>query len=677
MFITDEDLNRKMGKSLKNILKKRKYHLNFFKEIITLILIYLGRNLYIKSLKGCDGNEFSCLHNIKFIYEGMDYCIKSSILCLLILFLIQLRISKFYNLFILILLFIEFILKDRGSTFFKHGMLNLIGFFSLLILGEILILIILINITIIKKKFKRLKFFIIQIIIILSILINFKNKYYCKNWDRGLNNTFIDNNNSIYPCKIIIPKYNCLIDILGPFLDISRFINCNKRSNKEKHLLYDISNLRKTNKSKIKRIGYPITLNKNNESPSSNYEASLLYYMKNNLIDMDNYESLNNSFNKENPEIILDYSNNSFGELKIRINYNEELSKKRKLKEKNKEANNIIFLFFDNLSRVQFYRQYKKTSYFLKQFFKYEGYTTNQKQYKYHGFEFLKYHKLDKYTLYNAIPMFSGVNFSFNSSYKMISLLKNYKENGFITCNIQDVCHKELMQIGPLKNYLYIEFDHEYAAPSCDPNIYEIGYSFLYSTNGIIKKCLYGKENFEHILDYALQFWNVYKNNKRFLRIVNSYAHEYTGEKSKYTDDSLYNFLKELYRNEQMENTTLYIAADHGYVGLFGIYEILKSNDWETEYALPILIIIETDKKNIPYEKQFNNIQKNQQNLVTPFDIYYTLMQNLYGINYRNYLLYKNLRNGESLFNYINPKDRTCDKYKIPDIHCKCKKQKI
>ena len=388
---------------------------------------------------------------------------------------------------------------------------------------------------------------------------------------------------------------------------------------------------------------------------------------------MDNWEKLNKSNNEEMPEIIIDYTKNPYGELKIKINYNEELSKNRQLKEKNNETNNIIFLFFDNLSRVHFYRQYKKTSNFLKNFFKYEGYTTNKKQYKYHGFEFLKYHKLNKYTLYNIIPMFSGVNFNFNSSDKMISILKDYKENGYITCNIQDVCHKELMEIGPLKNYIYIEFDHEYVAPSCDPNIYELGYSLFYSSNGIIKKCLYGKENFEHILDYARQFWKSYEKNKRFLRIVNSYAHEYTGEKSKYTDDSLYNFLRELYDNEQMENTTLYIAADHGYVGLFGIYEILKSNDWEIEYALPVLIIIECDKKNVSYENQYYNIQRNQQNLVTPFDIYYTLRHNLFGMNYQKFPPYKNLKNGESLFNYINPKDRTCYKYNIPEKHCKCK----
>ena len=72
--------------NLKNqikIIKKSKHEhkmLLLFIEIITLFIIFLGRHLYITSLKGCDGDEFSCLHNIKFIYDGMNRCIKSSFL---------------------------------------------------------------------------------------------------------------------------------------------------------------------------------------------------------------------------------------------------------------------------------------------------------------------------------------------------------------------------------------------------------------------------------------------------------------------------------------------------------------------------------------------------------------------------------------------------------------------
>ena len=646
----------------------KKKILMYSKELIIIIFIILGRKLYILSLKGCNGDEFSCLQDIKFIYDGFERCIKSSILFILILFLIQIKIAKPYYLIIVLIIFIEFMLKDRGNSFLNHGALNLYGFFLILFFGELLILIILIYIHL--SKLKKLIFLIILIITIIFFSYKLKDKYHCKNWDKGLNNTYIDNNSTIYPCKIDIPKYKCFIDIIGPFIDFSYFIDCKKRSNKAKYILLENSNLR--NKTNIKKIGYPITIMDKEEASTSLYESDLLKFVKNNLINMDNKKKLNKLSFRKQPEIFLDFSNDKLGEIKINLNYNKQLSKKCKLLEKKNEnnvnSNNIIFLFLDNLSRVHFYRQYKKTSNFIKEFLKYEGYNKNQNNY--HGFEFFKYHILGHCTLYNAIPMFSGVYF--NKKNKMISILKNYKQNGYVSCNIQDICHKELMEVVPLKNYLYIEFDHEYVAPSCDPNIYNSGYDLFYSENGILKKCLFGKENFEYALEYGRQFWRAYKVNKRYLRIVNTYAHEYSGEKSKYTDNALYNFLKELYDSGQMENTTLFLAADHGYAGLFGIYKIMKAKDWMAEYPLPLLIIIESDKKNILYEKQFRDILKNQQNFVTPFDIYHTLSHNLYGNNYKSKLYYKAKETGESLFNYINPKNRNCYKYKIPKQNCRC-----
>ena len=66
-----------------------------------------------------------------------------------------------------------------------------------------------------------------------------KNKYYCKNWDKGLNNTYIINDKAIYPYSIDIPKENCLVDILSPILDFSKIlnVNCKIRRNKKQILL--------------------------------------------------------------------------------------------------------------------------------------------------------------------------------------------------------------------------------------------------------------------------------------------------------------------------------------------------------------------------------------------------------------------------------------------------------
>ena len=155
------------------------------------------------------------------------------------------------------------------------------------------------------------------------------------------------------------------------------------------------------------------------------------------------------------------------------------------------------------------------------------------------------------------------------------------------------------------------------------------------------------------------------------MRIVNTYAHEYSGEKSKYADTAIYNFLVDLYASEQLKETTIFLVGDHGNV-LFRTFELLEPNDLKIEQFFPILIIISPDKKNISYQNQYSEIYKNQQTFITPFDIYYTLRDLIYGMEYKNNLLKEqNKDEGESLFKYINPKERNCRKYKQM-IKCYC-----
>ena len=403
------------------------------------------------------------------------------------------------------------------------------------------------------------------------------------------------------------------------------------------------------------------------------YSKTLLKFVKDNLMDMDkNY--LNKTNIKKIPEVIVDFRKNPFGELKIKINYDKNLSIKRKLisNKNNNTNNNILFIYLDNLSRINFYRQYKKTSKFLEKFLTYKGFSNrNDTKQKYHGFEFLKYHKFNGATLGNAIPMFSGVYFD-KKNY-MVSIVKELKESGYITCNVQDVCHKELMGIKDLDNYTYIEFDHEYSAPNCDPNVYKFGVGLFSGENGVLRKCLYGKESFDYSLEYARKFWTEYKSNKRFLRIVNTYAHDYIGEKSKYTDSSLFKFLKDLYFLNELKNTTVFLAGDHGFA-LMGIYKLFNSDDYQIEYSLPIFLLLVPDNQNYSYFQQYSELIKNQQIMITPFDIYYTIRHIAFGENYKNKSLNGDKDEGESLFKFINPKTRTCLKYKsMSKNNCQCK----
>ena len=88
-----------------------------------------------------------------------------------------------------------------------------------------------------------------------------------------------------------------------------------------------------------------------------------------------------------------------------------------------------------------------------------------------------------------------------------------------------------------------------------------------------------------------------------------------------------------------------------------------------------MLYIMTNDRKNISYKQQYEYIQKNQQILVTGYDIYNTIGHLIFGNKY--YLIpNKNqikdtpkTKLGISLFNKINSKDRTPKNYKNMDIN--------
>lgn len=115
----------------------------FIREIIGLVLLLIGRNFYIKSLKGCDGDEFKCVAiNINYIYDDINYCFKSILYFLLFLLIFHLKILSKYQIIIFFLIILELLLKDTGDSFLHHGILNFLALGLFLIIGESVILII-------------------------------------------------------------------------------------------------------------------------------------------------------------------------------------------------------------------------------------------------------------------------------------------------------------------------------------------------------------------------------------------------------------------------------------------------------------------------------------------------------------------------------------------------------
>lgn len=79
-----------------------------------------------------------------------------------------------------------------------------------------------------------------------------------------------------------------------------------------------------------------------------------------------------------------------------------------------------------------------------------------------------------------------------------------------------------------------------------------------------------------------------------------------------------------------------------------GIYALFEPNDWKIEQSLPIFILLNSDKHNSSYIEQYFKILKNQQALITPFDIYYTIREIILGNKYNENLLAEQKNNGET-----------------------------
>ena len=80
----------------------------------------------------------------------------------------------------------------------------------------------------IKNIYKKSKYIFIILfinpflILIIIYKIYKKHHFFCIDWDKGLNDSYIDNYSKDYPCRINIPQNNsCFLAEIGPYIDFS------------------------------------------------------------------------------------------------------------------------------------------------------------------------------------------------------------------------------------------------------------------------------------------------------------------------------------------------------------------------------------------------------------------------------------------------------------------------
>ena len=648
-------------------IKSNKYNriwlkINIYKKkIIISLLFFISYLLYFLSLEKCYLGLDICPIKVNWmILKIIENIISCIILSILIEFIFYNIISKI-NIIQIIIVFFLFFEYSHGIDFDNHGLFNFIGYFALLLVLLILYIPINFLICVIKGKNKILKIiyslFLFSYIISLFLIYNF-NIVDCKDWAKGLNNSFIDNDNSKYGCQIVLPN-RCPYKIFNRFQDYTKIFGANC----ENYLIFGgKEKLLSNSKSpflndKVTRIGYPLT----NKDSSCNLDYIgghnlVQEYFYNNLVDMDNKVILEKYFKDKIPEVEVDFKDSTQGKIKINLYYNETLSKERILLEKNTKpySNNIMVIHIDSVSRGNSIRNLKKTTKFFEQFMPFEGgFNEKYPSEIYHSFQFFKYHSFRAYSSFNFPILFYGQP-KFSTKFLITKYLK---ENGYITTYTGDSCYKDNIRLH--NNFTLSEvYDHQFLL--CDPNK---GNYHYYTVN-----CLYGKPTIQHLIDYSDQFWRKYKNNRKFLSIISNDGHEGTLEVLKYIDNIIYDFLNNLYNDNLLKDSTIFLLSDHG-VGMPSFYYLY--NFFLIEKNLPMLYIIVNDRKNLNYEQQYKYLHENQQTFITGFDIYNTFGNIIYGDFYHS-IKNKTKENdtakskfGISLFDKINQKIRNPKIYRI------------
>jgi arylsulfatase A-like enzyme len=215
----------------------------------------------------------------------------------------------------------------------------------------------------------------------------------------------------------------------------------------------------------------------------------------------------------------------------------------------------------------------------------------------------------------------------------------------------------------------YFNYDHEFVSFFCDPTYLLVGkrYSLINGPSSVFRRCLYGKETSEWVLDYTYEFMEAYKDSAKIMKVVFQDAHEATGEVVKYLDDYLIAFLEKIEKNGFLKDTSIVFMSDHG-LHMLSLYQVFQLEDFIYEKFLPTFFLV-IPKGMYKYEEIKKNLEQNENKLISMFDIHKTFLSFLHKDFFWTGL-------GKSLYyNVIDDFENDCYKYGMNTVYgtCKCR----
>lgn len=233
-------------------------------------------------------------------------------------------------------------------------------------------------------------------------------------------------------------------------------------------------------------------------------------------------------------------------------------------------------------------------------------------------------------------------------------LWSKFKNKGYVTAFVEDTASgiatiiREVLEVSPLQ-----------------PTDHYIGPIFKTSHRNNITYCAGALSCGEHVLNYALDFANTYKDNNFFGAFwIGTQTHD-TWNSPPTFDVFVAKFLRDLKTTGVFDNTFVIFLGDHGI--RFGIarYQI----ECYLEERLPMFFMHVPPKFKKNHLQKYVNLKLNEKRLTSTFDLHLTM---------KNILSLKEEQNGTdgcktclSLFQRI-PENRRCADAGIKDQWCAC-----
>ncbi|KAG0324061.1 hypothetical protein BGZ99_002251 [Dissophora globulifera] len=326
---------------------------------------------------------------------------------------------------------------------------------------------------------------------------------------------------------------------------------------------------------------------------------------------------------------------------------------------------NVMVLFMDAVARRQFYRKLAKTASVVSGLDK-----SAQGGPQLH--EFFRYHAVGFNTDANSRVVYT--NTPYQQDPPALPVWKDFHEAGYITSRVEDNCEDWSTQYTGIETSQY--FDHELQSPFCLPPYYALDknpFSNFEGPYSIVARCLHGANVHTHALEYMDKFRRAYPDQPWFQMGSFIEGHEGTGEVLLTMDNDLAKFMKGMEDDGTLENTIIFMMADHGlHMGI----NFMFTPNGRIEHMNPYLSVIVPPLLANKYPSLTKGLIHNEQSLVTGYEIHATLKMLASGVMPEkgddDDLDGGAWRKGTLFDEELNP-SRTCEEAKIPEEFCHCR----